>query len=207
MRDRSEDKIEIIFIRHAATKSNLQKRYVGKNNDEGISDEGKEVLSEKLNSHVYPDADLLFLSGKKRCIQTAEAIYPGQEKIIRKELDEIDFGDFEDKNYDELKDDERYLKWIESNGELPFPNGESKSEYCERNRKLFLEIMDDIKKAKKNNPQIKSVALVVHGGTIMSMISSFSDKTYYDCQVSNACGFICEVTLSEETVITVKEKI
>ena len=76
MRDRSENKVKIVFIRHGATKSNLEKRYVGRNNDESLSDEGKAELLEKKEKNAYPKGDIYFSSTKKRCTESIETIYP-----------------------------------------------------------------------------------------------------------------------------------
>ena len=39
-------------------------------------------------------------------------IYPKAEIIIKDDLKETNFGDFENKNYDQLKDDLNYQRWL-----------------------------------------------------------------------------------------------
>ena len=56
-------------------------------------------------------------------------------------LAECDFGEFENKNYKELSDNPHYQEWIDSNGTLPFPGGESKEECADRNLKGFDEVL------------------------------------------------------------------
>lgn len=80
----------------------------------------------QLQTKHYPKADIVFASPMKRCIMTAEAIYPNQEMILCEGFKEMDFGDFEGKSYEELKDNPDYINWIESGGEIAFPNGERK---------------------------------------------------------------------------------
>ena len=52
----------------------------------------------------------------KRCVETAKIINRQSEIVIIDNLKEIDFGDFEYKNYDELRDNPEYIKFIENNG-------------------------------------------------------------------------------------------
>ena len=39
----------------------------------------------------------------------------------------------------------------------------------------------------------RNVALIVHGGTIMSLLSSFYGGEYFDYQVPNGRGYICKL--------------
>lgn len=48
---------------------------------------------------------------------------------IIEELSECDFGEFENKNYKELSGNQDYQRWIDSNGTLPFPGGESREAF------------------------------------------------------------------------------
>ena len=52
-------------------------------------------------------------------------------------MKETNFGDFENKNYDELKDDLNYQRWLASGGTFHIPNGESREEFSERCEKCF----------------------------------------------------------------------
>ena len=70
------------------------------------------------------------MSPLRRCQETAEILFPEQKVRIIDQLAECDFGAFENKNYKELSDDPRYQAWIDSNGIMAFPGGESKEEWC-----------------------------------------------------------------------------
>lgn len=63
--------------------------------------------------------------------------FPEQKVRIIDQLAECDFGAFENKNYKELSDDPRYQAWIDSNGIMAFPGGESKEECAARNLEGF----------------------------------------------------------------------
>ena len=131
MRNRSENKIRLMMIRHGATESNKEHRYLGKT-DESLSREGIEILEKVKQNSCYPEIDCLFSSPMKRCIETAAILYPEKEILTIQEFAEMDFGIFEGKNYLDLKNDERYQAWIDSNGTLPFPEGESREDFMKR---------------------------------------------------------------------------
>lgn len=191
MRNRSKDQITIVLIRHGETKSNKEHRYLGRT-DEELSNEGIIKLKELKNMNYYPEIDLLYSSPMKRCVQTASILYPSMQPIIVSDFKEIDFGILEGKNHIELQKDERYQAWIDSNGTLPFPEGESKESFIQRCNKGFLKILEDIN-AFDNDKMPETVGMIVHGGTIMSILSSFYGGDYYDYQIENGKGYIMTV--------------
>ena len=142
MWNRSENQVKLVMIRHGATPSNKEHRYLGRT-DEGLSKEGEQALYKARNT--YPHVDHLFSSPMRRCAQTARILYPEQEIFMIPEWAEMDFGDFEGKNYVELKGNEYYQKWIDSNGTLPFPNGESREDFTERCKQGFYKMLLQLK--------------------------------------------------------------
>lgn len=167
--------MRIIFIRHGQTIGNIEKKYIG------TTDEELYIIPEKK----YPECEIVVSSPLKRCIQTANIIYPEKRVDIFNDLREIDFGDFEGKNYKELKNNSEYQRWIDSNGTINFPNGENYNDFKERCCKAFEIITEKYKKS-------ESIAFVVHGGTIMSILEKFASpaKDFYDYQVDNNSGYI-----------------
>lgn len=67
---------------------------------------------------------MLYCSPMRRCVETAEILYPGKKPVLIPDFRECDFGRYEGKNYPELIHDAPYLAWVESGGVLPFPDGE-----------------------------------------------------------------------------------
>lgn len=173
--------MKILFLRHGLTKGNLEKRYIGRT-DEALCQEG---ISE-LKKLTLQACEVLASSPMKRCIQTAGIVFPNQELFVENDFRECDFGDFEGKNYIELSGDEYYQKWIDSGGKLPFPNGEEPSGFRTRCVNAF-----DI--SVKKYEHSSSIAFVVHGGTIMSILEkyAFPRRDYYDWHCENGHGFVC----------------
>ncbi len=189
MRDRPENQITLVLIRHGATKANKEHRYLGKT-DESLSREGEIQLAEHKKLRLYPNIDFLFASPMKRCIQTAEILYPGLRPVLIQEWEEIDFGAFEGKNHVELQEDKRYQAWIDSNGTVPFPEGESREEFVTRCGRGFQKMIGKVREAKEEEGN-KTIGMVVHGGTIMALLSKYGKGGYFDYQAANGKGYIC----------------
>ena len=208
MRNRSENQIELVWIRHGATKANKERRYLGQKTDEPLSAEGIGRLQRQKAEGKYPAVDCLFSGPMKRCRETAEILYPDKRAVIVPEWKETDFGAFEGKNYTQLQGDRRYQAWIDSGGRLPFPEGESREAFADRCKRGFnrvteaLSAMDvSLKKPERERPL--RVGLIVHGGTIMALFSCFFGGDYYDYQVSNGDGY--RYILSMDRGVTLQE--
>lgn len=177
--------LRLALLRHSITEGNLKKRYIGVT-DEPLCPEGILFLKE----HYYPEAEHIFVSPMRRCVETARLLYPRMPFHILEELAECDFGDFENKNYQELSDNPDYQKWVNSGGTLPFPNGESRESFRWRSLKGFQRVIYFCM-----NKGAKSAAIVTHGGNIMSIMEEYAypRKEYYQWHVNNGCGYVIEL--------------
>ena len=205
MWDWTEDKIKvkITWIRHGMTRANEEHRYLGKT-DEPLSEEGIRFLQEEKKKSFFNAPEFLYASPVKRCVQTAEILFR-RKPVLIPEWKEMDFGQFEGKNYEELKDNPDYQKWIDSNGTLPFPGGEPREQFIRRSMEGFDWMMSDILIKSEKNTRIQNgtetqdlknnceteipVVAVVHGGTIMAVLSSLTGGEYFDFQVKNGEGY------------------
>lgn len=210
--------VDLTLIRHGQVQANIEKRYIG-STDMSLTVNGMKSL-EKLNkAQIYKTPDYLFCSPMSRCKMTCDILFPDKIYTVIDEFHEMDFGSFEMKNYQELKDNAYYQRWIDSNGTIAFPEGESRQEFVLRCMSGFdkmlsktcccvesdsirlinspLKITIDNKKdnvyIKNNNQVLKmiSITAVVHGGTIMAILSSLNKDEYYNYQCKNAEGYIC----------------
>ena len=188
MSDRAANQIELTLIRHGATAGNERGCYIGKT-DEPLSEAGTAAIWERVKRGIYPSADILLISPMLRCRQTAEVIFPGQKQHPISLWREMDFGEFEGKNYQELNGDIRYQRWIDSGGTISFPGGESREEFCRRVTKGMEQALGLIQEQSRQKRDI-SVAAVVHGGTIMALLSSYCGGDYYDYQCANGEGYV-----------------
>ena len=188
----NQTEIRLILIRHGATLSNKEGRYLGKS-DESLSPEGIGILEKAVTDGYYPAADLLFSGPMKRCLETAQILYPGQAPILIPEWTEMDFGTFEGHNYKELSGDPDYQRWIDSGGTLPFPEGESREEFIRRSIAGYENMLRHMKsiweRSAVSGQSDRSVSAVVHGGTIMALLSHFMGGEYFDYQVKCGQGY------------------
>lgn len=193
--------MKIYLIRHSITEGNKEKRYIGIT-DEPLCEEGIQLLKER--SGRYPLTEHVYVSPMKRCMQTAEIIYPDMKEkkafTSNEKLRECNFGMFENHNYMELSDNPKYQAWIDSGGKLPFPEGESREEFICRTLEGFREVVLDACKNRWN-----TVSIIAHGGTIMSIMERYARKedgtlagSYYDYQVKNGEGY--ELRISENDI-------
>ena len=196
-RTAAEMTITLYIIRHGATKSNKRHAYLG-NTNEPLSNEGGEQIIFYNEAGRYPkekDNLLIFSSPMLRCLQTKDILYPDTRAILLPEWKEIDFGRFEGKNYQDLNGDPDYQRWIDIGGVTAFPGGESRDDFVKRSMaglELCIACMEDYKQ--------KSAVCIVHGGTIMAIMSSLTGGDYYDYQVKNGQGYEIELSIKNNNV-------
>lgn len=173
--------LDLWLIRHGMTEGNKTGKYIGIT-DEPLSPEGREHLRKKS----YPMPELVFTSPLRRCGETARILFPEAELQVVDALAECNFGRFENKNYLELTGDPEYQSWIDSNGTLPFPGGESREEFKARVLKGFRQVLEQCRRS-----GIRRAALVVHGGTIMIIMETYGkpEKSFYEWHVKNGEGY------------------
>ena len=169
--------MRIWLIRHFQTQGNLERRYIGRTDEPILPGQTGSIL-------CCPEK--IITSPMLRCRQTARLLFQKEPDLICENFREKDFGRFEGKNYEELKDDPGYQRWLDSNGTIPFPEGEGQETFFERTRLGFEQMMEHLM-----DLQCREAAFVVHGGTIMAVLSAFSQTggEFYDWQVSNGSGY------------------
>lgn len=227
MWNQPEIKINLTLIRHGKTPSNREHRYLGVT-EEALSGEGRKQLEILAEKDILKKTWLLFISPMLRCQESAGILFPGRKAYPIEEWREMNFGTYEGKNYEDLKNDSYYQKWIDSNGTLPFPEGESQQEYIKRchrglltatkiiEEKIAREVADTAKTSSANEitelrelekqtvenqmteSQPRNITAVVHGGTIMALLHILAGGNYFDYQVKNGGGYCCKLRLCGE---------
>lgn len=192
--------MEIFLVRHGATAGNLLRRHIGVT-DEPLCPEGRAALS-VLDGTV----DTVYVTPLLRTQETASILFPQAVQEVVEGLREMDFGAFENKNYQELAHDPSYQEWVDGWCEGPCPGGESRRQFCDRVCAAFAALVDDAL-AKK----LPRLVIVAHGGTIMAVGEAFAlpKKGYFDWKVPN--GGLCRFTTDEahwsrREILTVTEE-
>lgn len=183
-------KIKLYLIRHGLTQGNTDKKYIGQHENPPLSDKGRLELEEKKSRNLYPRAEALYTSPLLRCMETAQMLYPMLVPVQLPSLMEQDFGAFEGKTYEQLKENPAYRRWIDTAGMVPPPGGESAGEFTQRLSGALQKIRDDALSA-----HFKSAAVITHGGCIMTILSHLADNSmssptaFYGFQASNGGGY------------------
>ncbi len=170
--------LTVYLIRHGKIRGNVEKRFIG-STDEPLCETG---IAE-LKAFEYPDCDRVVSSPMLRCIQTAGIIFPDKTPEVYDELRECDFGIFEGKCHAELDGDPVYMKWIANNGMTAPPGGEDVDGFRERCVRGFL-------RAVRENGDCGTLAVIAHGGTIMSIMEQLAvpHKEFYEYITENGRG-------------------
>ncbi|MCI5759784.1 MAG: histidine phosphatase family protein [Eubacterium sp.] len=134
-----EGMMELVMIRHGRTKGNTENRYIGTTDEPLLASEAERLSAKRksLEEMRMDHPDILLVSPMRRCLDTAAILFPESEVVIVPDFRECDFGEFENKNYQELSGNVDYQRWIDSGGRLPFPGGESMSSFQERVCRAF----------------------------------------------------------------------
>lgn len=180
-----EYQLTVHFIRHGKTEANTKRKYLSYT-DQPIIPEEHDRIKKLKSEGFFPEADMIFTSGLLRTKETASCLYPGEEYTALLDFDEMNFGKFELKGYNELKDDPDYQAWLDSGSTIKIPGGESMEEFIARQNKGFASALVLGKDCDR-------ISVVCHGGTIMALVSSYTDMDYYDCMVRHLEGCSCQI--------------
>lgn len=157
----------LYMIRHGITEGNLQGKYIGFT-DLPLCDEGYTAIAGLKESGFYPDVQIVYSSPLKRCLETAEIIYPENFTLQIDNICECDFGEFEGKMQNELEDFPEYAEWLKGGyGACP-PGGESYRDFALRCIDGLDEIFHDMMKRKATK-----AAVITHSGVIMNLLSGY----------------------------------
>lgn len=175
----------ILLLRHGQTVANIERRYAGKT-DLPLDDQGVAQIRRFKKDGLYPDISgyHLYETGLLRTKQTLSIIWPGRASDILLDLREMDFGVFEMHNYEELKNDPDYQRWIEDQtGDVVCPTGESQNQFKQR----------ILKGLQKLTEKRQNAVIVTHGGVIaclMQWLFPSENKHFYRWQPKNGCGYL-----------------
>lgn len=180
----------IHLIRHGRTEANIQRLYCGKT-DLPLSKSGAKEIKCLTSMAIYPSLEGLqvYTSDMLRARQTLEIIYGNVTHLELPTLREMDFGAFEMKSYEQLKENPAYIAWIEDQtGSIACPGGESQTVFTQRVVTGFQEVVDSD----------KSALVVCHGGVITCLMQYLFPKEprhFYQWQPRPGEGYT--ISLSE----------
>ena len=180
----------IHFIRHGAVDEALSGKYIG-TTDPPLSDKGRAALRRLDFEMRYPGAQALFTSPLKRCTETCKILYPNLKPLVIANLSECNFGEWEGKTADELKDDADFRKWLAGDNTVKPPRGESNADFVRRICKMFESIVEGLMKTGTTESVI-----VTHGGVIMTLLAVYGlpQAKPFEWAMDNGCGYSIRIT-------------
>ena len=170
--------MKLTLLRHGDTAGSRDDLYYGAA-DIPVLPDSLEMLAERAKTGVYPTAARYYTSGLLRTEQTLVAIYGNVPHTRLPGLREMDFGDFEMKSYQQLKDTPAYQAWIADVEHNPCPHGESAPQVLARNRAA----MDRVLAAGED------AVCVIHGGVTAGLMMTWFGGGLYDYSVKPGTGF------------------
>ena len=182
----------VYIIRNGETKEEVEGRYIG-HTDVELSGEGRKQLESMRDELVYPPVDAVISSPLKRCTETAAILYPDNKFITIDSLIECNFGEFEGKDAEELKDYPVFPHWLAGEKGVEPPFGESNEAFAKRVCEGFIKIIDGLIKTGTTRS-----AIVTHGGVIMALLTNFGlpQLPMHEWITPNGCGYTLRITPS-----------
>lgn len=163
--------MEVYLLRHGETEYNAQKRYQGMH-DIPLSESGKAMLR-----RADVTVDTVYVSPLVRARQTASILFPDAKQVVCEPLREMDFGAFEGRSADEMKEDAQYRAWVDGNCEGVTPGGESMAIFAERTCAEFERLMERALEEKRER-----LVILAHSGTQMAVLGRFAQpqRPYFE---------------------------
>ena len=124
---------------------------------------------------------------RSRAGQTVDILYGNVGRTAVPGIAEYDFGLFEMKSYDELKEREDYQAWItDETGAVCCPGGESKKQFEKRVVEGYARILDEVLRS-----GCASAFVSCHGGTIACIMEFLQPNTkhFYEWQPQSGRGY------------------
>jgi len=158
---------QLLLVRHAALAAEHKGRYIGAT-DVPLGPSGLEQSRALAHLLALKKPLKCFCSPSVRARQTAQAIseYMSLPTQVDDDLQEVDFGQWEGKKFDEIAAGypDEVKQWAEHFEDFTFPGGESVEAFMERVRRAADRVAHD---------PAETVLAVTHGGVIRHMICHF----------------------------------
>lgn len=171
----------LYLMRHSLTEANERHLYGG-STDSPLTERGRQIARERRGA--VPECGVYVSSGMARANETLYLMTGHKADAVLPQLREMDFGAFELRGYEELKDVPEYVAWIgDETGETPCPGGETTREFRERvlaGGEELLALRAD------------TACAVCHGGVIVNLMGAWfpgENRNFYYWQPAACRGY------------------
>lgn len=176
--------VTLTIFRHGLTVENENSQYLGWT-DAPLSERGRGKTREIGEQLAGWKPDQIISSDLLRCRETVALLFPHQEFCTMPAFREMNFGNFEGKTYEDLKNQRDYQLWLDDIFNVILPGGESFKVFFERINQGMNELSSTLLINQRD------IVLVTHGGVIRLLLSKYvdSDKTFFDWEIPNSQGY------------------
>lgn len=157
----------VYLFRHGLTKGNLNAQYIG-HTDYPLTSDSISTLHSIKAKHHYPQVEAVFSSPLKRCVDSANIMFPKNNPIVINDLIEYNFGEFEECTAKDLENNEYFKNWLRGDMHARPPYGESNAEFIHRVCSAFEKIVDGLIKS-----GTQTCAIVGHAGVLMTILACY----------------------------------
>lgn len=178
--------MEIYLVRH--TTPLIEKGICYGQTDLNITDTFEKEVSMILDKIKTDKEAHIFSSPLKRCVLLAQKF--DKNITIDKRLMELDFGDWEMKQWNDIPENEM-TPWMQDFVNVKVPNGESYTDLSKR----VLDFFDEIKSLNQ-----KQTIIVSHGGPIRSLLAHLTHTELKD-------SFDIKITYGQVSKIIINETV
>ncbi len=180
--------MKIVLVRHGYSLAN-EKRILSGHLDTELSEKGVLHLKNLKETVKYPETDYYATSHLLRTQQTFNILFEGKKiNKIDERFAEINFGDYEQKSFDELDLDEFFGKLYT---ESKVGNVEGLDELYNRMESGLIDIITELKEKGLN-----SATIVSHSTSIRVVVVNATSndlKTFRATRPKNGLGYILDV--------------
>lgn len=185
----------LYLIRHSLTAAN-ERRLYGGSTDIPLTDAGRAIALQRRGA--LPACDIYISSGMRRADETLRLLTGHAPDLVFSGLREMDFGAFEMRSYEQLRDDPDYIRWIgDQAGDIPCPGGESLNAFRAR-------ALDD--GGRLLHLPLPTALAVCHGGVIVNLMQAWfpsESRHFYQWQPGPCAGY--RITLSDGSPVKFEE--
>jgi alpha-ribazole phosphatase len=156
---------KLLLVRHGETELKSSQRYWGKT-DVNLGTEGLNQAKQLRDRLTSEKIDRVYSSKMQRALVTAQTIALAHQIPVVgcPELNEVDFGEIEGLNFDEINQrfPEVARMWINRSPDLAYPNGETLTQMEARVAKF--------RESRLQQADNETILIVAHAGILRSLI-------------------------------------
>lgn len=182
----------IYLFRHGLTRGNINAQYIGHTDYPLTTDSISSLKSIRAHCH-YPEVQAVFSSPLKRCLDSANIMFPKNNPLVINNFIEYNFGEFEECTAKDLENNDDFKSWLHGDINAKPPFGESNAEFIHRICDAFEKVVEGLMKT-----GTQTAAIVGHAGVLMTILSCYGipEAPMAHWQMDAGYGFKLRITPS-----------